>query len=310
MWKMGQGLKQIRRKGTRDRWSGPPEPSFFFFSSKIVLLGNKGHGTFWKELNKFFVCLFSFACLYLIKVCCKQWSQASLNHTHHQGVSTQNSHLKLRLYFDEKPSQPTPFTFSPWFSKIALESANGVFWNSSSLWFSASLKKKKKNSVLITTNQGLCVTGKLDSSQVAGRQETRRPGLGRKHLVADAIAKDRLFYPWARVSLDAFQVINSYGDRTVHWTVSSSARTECELWGLWHGSYVGWLSGALFSSLWGLSVLCAFTSACGQTSPWTRRTKWPHGNSLVVTLDCFKMHQLGGGPSTFPGGCPLDPQRE
>ena len=48
------------------------------------------------------------------------------------------------------------------------------------------------------------------------------------------------------------------------------------------------LRGFLFS-VWGLSVLCAFTSACGQTSPWTTNKKWPHGNSLGLTFDCFKI---------------------
>lgn len=50
--------------------------------------------------------------------------------------------------------------------------------------------------------------------------------LERKQLNIDVITKDRIF-PCTHVVLEVIQVINSYGDRTVHFIVSSSTRTEC-----------------------------------------------------------------------------------
>lgn len=107
----------------------------------------------------------------------------------------------------------------------------GCFGTPSSLWFSKSLKQtNKQKSVLISANQGLRVPGKLEASHVAGRGH-RCQASERKHLVAAAMTKDRIS-PCARVGLDAIQVINSHGDRAVHYIVSSSTRTECEPWGL------------------------------------------------------------------------------
>lgn len=101
------------------------------------------------------------------------------------------------------------------------------FGTESSLWFSKSHTHRKSSPTycLITTNQGLCVTGKLEPLHVAGR---RLRGLDseRKHLNIDVITKDRIF-PCTRVVLEVIQVINSYGDRTVHYIVSSLRRTEC-----------------------------------------------------------------------------------
>ena len=99
------------------------------------------------------------------------------------------------------------------------------------MWFSESQKKKKERKkrgpayCLITTNQGLCVTGKLEPSRVVGRR-LRGMDSERKHLSIDVITRDRIF-PRTRVVLEVIQVINSYGDRTVHYIVSSSTRTEC-----------------------------------------------------------------------------------
>lgn len=88
-----------------------------------------------------------------------------------------------------------------------------------------SLQKIGPTYCLITTNQGLCVTGELDPSHVAGRTH-RGMGSQRKQLNIDMITKDRIF-PCTHVVLEVIQVINSYGDRTVHYIVSSSTRTEC-----------------------------------------------------------------------------------
>lgn len=126
----------------------------------------------------------------------------------------------------------------------------------------------------------------------------------RKHPNSDAITKDRIF-PCTRVVLEVIQVINSYGDRTVHYIVSSSTRTECQAVGIVTWKLCGLALLCFIFSFWGLSVLCAFTMACGQTSSWLMNSKWPHGNSLVVTHSWFKVrcmpwdhppkHTAGGG---------------
>lgn len=60
-----------------------------------------------------------------------------------------------------------------------------------------------------------------------GRQETEAMASESKHLNTDVITKDRIS-PCACAVLEATQVINSYGDRPVHYIVSSSSRTECQ----------------------------------------------------------------------------------
>lgn len=53
----------------------------------------------------------------------------------------------------------------------------------------------------------------------------------RRHLSVDAVAKDGIF-PSPHVVLEATQVINSHGDRTVHYIVSSSMERNVRLQGL------------------------------------------------------------------------------
>lgn len=54
---------------------------------------------------------------------------------------------------------------------------------------------------------------------------------GRKPPNSDVIAEDGIF-PCTRVVLEVIQVINSHGDRNVHYIVSSSTRTECQAVGI------------------------------------------------------------------------------
>lgn len=96
-------------------------------------------------------------------------------------------------------------------------------------------------------------------------------------------------YSLYSVGLEAIQVINSHGDRAAHYIVSSSTRTECEAVGLWHGNYVAWHGWVLFSPFEGFLSFVLFYHCCGQTSLWMMNKKWPHGNSLVVTHDWFKL---------------------
>lgn len=84
--------------------------------------------------------------------------------------------------------------------------------------------------MLISVNQSIQVPGELQAPHVARAVDSGTVS-ERKHLGIDAVAGDGIF-PSPRVVLEAIQVINSHGDRAVHYIVSSSMEQNVRLWGL------------------------------------------------------------------------------